>query len=200
MELRKGVGITSSGGFASRWADQSGHGNDAIQNTATNQPALQASGSLLFDGVDNFMSCALTSPQPVQFYLKGKQVTWTLDRRIVGASGSNKCNLYQAVSTPKIGASSDNVNFLPSSSSDWLVNTTGVVAWCFDGANSSLQVDNNAAITGDAGTQDLLAFRLGAGSNPAVTSNIELEHFLVFSGNHSDVAKAKLITYLLSLP
>jgi hypothetical protein len=39
-------------GFVETWYDQSGNGNDATQTTATKQPKIVNSGSLLADGVD----------------------------------------------------------------------------------------------------------------------------------------------------
>lgn len=41
--LRADLGIVSSGGALSRWADQSGNANDALQATAANQPAVTTS-------------------------------------------------------------------------------------------------------------------------------------------------------------
>src|SRR3990167_2139815 len=76
--FRMGVGVTSSGGFASQWADQSGNGNDLLQATGTNQPAYDGSAILTFDGIDNFMKCvAFTLNQPEQVSMLFSQVSWT---------------------------------------------------------------------------------------------------------------------------
>lgn len=199
-EFRKGVGITSSGGFISRWADQSGRGNDAVQSLATNQPTL-SNGSALCDGIDNFLKCALVLAQPIQFYLKGKQVTWTLDDGLVCENTANTCAMYQAVSTPRLAITADAVNFLGAVPNTALVvNTSGVIAWCFDGMNSSLQVDNNAPEIGNAGTTGLTELNIGAGVAGGSAGNLSADHLIVYNANHDAATKAKLMSYLASLP
>lgn len=64
--LRSDLGITLNGSTVSKWADQSGNGNDAIQNTALNQPAYatnQVNGlpTLNSDGVNVFMTGTLAN-------------------------------------------------------------------------------------------------------------------------------------------
>src|SRR6185369_16031814 len=94
-------GITQAGGFASQWADQSGNGRHLKQPTGTNQPAVNADGSLLFDGVDNFMQCdAFTLNQPFTVALKMKQVTWTSSDCIFDGNTALSALLNQASISP----------------------------------------------------------------------------------------------------
>lgn len=52
------TGITQAGGFASAWADQSGASNNLSQATGANQPAVDGSGIMTFDGVSDLMQTA----------------------------------------------------------------------------------------------------------------------------------------------
>ncbi len=59
--LRSDAGLTYDSQGVSRWADQSGNGNDAVQDDADRRPALVAHGlgnhpALRFDGDDDFLA------------------------------------------------------------------------------------------------------------------------------------------------
>lgn len=63
--LKADVGVTTTNGLVTRWADQSGLGCDATQGTATNCPALLTNAlnglpAIKFDGTNDYL--AATSP------------------------------------------------------------------------------------------------------------------------------------------
>jgi len=67
IDLPSGVdtGYDQVDGFVETWYDQSGNGNDAVQETAGNQPKIVDAGVLVtggidFDGVDDFLPVPLT--------------------------------------------------------------------------------------------------------------------------------------------
>ncbi|MGB7587490.1 MAG: hypothetical protein WBM00_02150, partial [Solirubrobacterales bacterium] len=71
------IGLTNINGACSEWADQSGNMRPLLQATASNRPTIRSDGSLLFDGVDNYLQAAFTLVQPFTIYLAFQQVSWT---------------------------------------------------------------------------------------------------------------------------
>ena len=66
--LYGGAGVTESGGAVSAWADQSGNGNNFIQNTAGSRPAYDAADAgfnnfptIASDGADDFLVASTTA-------------------------------------------------------------------------------------------------------------------------------------------
>lgn len=83
-----GVGITSSGGFISQWADQSGNGNHLLQATGANQPA-DSSGIPVFDGSNDYLSAnisGLTMLTSAHAYIKVN--AWNSGKRLFAYIGA----------------------------------------------------------------------------------------------------------------
>lgn len=79
----RNTGITESGGFASQWADQSGNGFHLTQGTAANQPAVDGSGRLVFDGSnDRMVTPAMGATNRMSVHMLVQVNTWTSGRRI----------------------------------------------------------------------------------------------------------------------
>lgn len=192
-------GITQAGGFASQWDDQSGNARHLKQPTGTNQPAVNPDGSLLFDGVDNFMKCdAFTLVQPETIYLLMKQVTWTINDRFCDGDTAVPASMlvYQSTSTPNItmfagSATADNANLG--------INTYAAICAVFNGASSVLRVGNTTEVTGNAGASNGGGFTLGAQSNPGAYSNIEVKEAIIFPTAHTPAQRAQVVAYLLTL-
>lgn len=193
--FRNQQGITQAGGFVSQWDDQSGNGRHLLQATGTNQPSLQADGSILFDGVDNFLKCAaFTLNQPETVYILVNQVTWTGNDIIFDGDADGGGQLFQRTVTPTIalfaGTSSANNTGLA-------VGTYGAVVAVFNGASSLLQVNNGTPSTGDAGANNLSGFTLG--SNGVTFSNIQVKEAILFPSAHSATTRAQVIQYLATV-
>ena len=103
-------GITVTGSGVSQWDDASGNANHLLQAVDTNRPSKEADGSILFDGVDNYLKAvAFTLIQPETVYILLKQVTWvnqarffdgdTMNSGIVRQIGAIRCSLEHCRAT-----------------------------------------------------------------------------------------------------
>ena len=167
-----------------------GKARDLLQGTGTNQPAYSA-GVFTFDGVDNYMT-ALTwaQAQPITLVLVGKQVTWTITDRLCDGTTADTASINQLTGTPTVGANS------AASNTDWAVNTRGIVCAVFNGASSSLRVNNNAKTTGNAGAVASGGFILGARAGPGQYGNLAAEEVIMFPSALSDANQSAVITTL----
>lgn len=195
--FRFNIGVAADG---SQWDDASGNARHLLQATATNRPAKQANGSLLFDGVDNFMRTApFTLNQPFTEYLLMQQVTWgsnryfsdgaTLNSTILGVGG--------AVVEPQFemfaGANA-------ATNGNLAVNTYAVVVAVFNGASSLDRVNNTTEVTGNAGANNAGGFTLGGGGDVAANfSNIQVKEVILFASAHTKAQRDLVVQYLATL-
>jgi hypothetical protein len=190
--FRFNLGIT--GNPVSQWNDASGNARHLKQVTATNQPALQGDGSILFDGIDNYMKCdAFTLNQPATFYILGRQVTWTdVDCFCDGDAGASQL-IQQSGATPAIRLFA---GLGVASNTNLAVNTYGVVAAVFNGASSLLQINNTTPTTGDPGAANAGGFTLGSTGTAGAPSNIQVKEVVIFAAAHDATTRAAVIGYL----
>jgi len=192
--FRYGVGITVTGAGVSTWADQSGLGHDLLQATDAARPALQADGSILFDGVDDLISASgFTLTLPYTIYLLGRQVSWTGNDRIFsGTSGSD-------VVGTQVGASPD-VTFSSggtSSTTEWLVGVYAALAIVFDAVDITVRVNNNAPSVGSGATNNMEGFQLAVYTDGAQQfGNIQYKEVILYSGAHTTTQQSQVINYL----
>ncbi len=193
---RYNQGITETGSGVSQWDDQSGNGNHLKQATGTNQPTMQADGSILFDGVDNYLVAdAFTLVQPETIYLLFKQVTWTGNDYIFDGNSAEGGVLRQqpAGASPQLAIYAGTAL---ATNSDLTLDTYGVAAVVFNGASSVLQVDNGTPLEGAAGAANMGGFTLGRRATAANFSNIQVKEALIYSVAHDAATRAQVITYL----
>jgi hypothetical protein len=183
-------GITVTGQGVSQWDDQSGNGRHLLQGTDGARPALQADRSILFNGTDELLNAVFNLAQPLTVYTLLKQVTWTGNDFIWG---QNSIGLVQVTASPQIQLSA---GAALANSSDLAVDTYGVVCCVVNGASSVLQVNNNTAITGNAGAATISNFGLGASSAGAAFSNIEAKEVILFASAHDAATRARVVRYL----
>ena len=180
--------ITKDGSnLVSVWAAKGGAatGKNLLQADGAKQPLWVAPGIIRFDGIDDFLkSAAFTWNQPEFIYMLVKQITWTYTDRIFDGYGNQTAAVYQGNSTPKIIAYAGG---LSSENSNLFVDTWGIIRVLFNGANSKLQVNDTASITGNFGTNNAGGFTLGSrGGGDARFSNIEVKDIVCC--NTTDVA------------
>lgn len=186
-------GITIATGV-SQWDDQFSEGNHLKQATGLDQPSQESDGSVLCDGIRQFMKAdAFTWVQPETIYLLCRLVTWTnLDRLFDGNVGDSTI-IWQNGTTPGLksysGTSSAEDNGLA-------VGVYGVLTAVFNGAAGVFQINNNTANTGDYGTNDSDGFALGARANGANFANIQVKELVGYSNAHDAVTRARMIQYL----
>ena len=197
--FRYGIGITKDGSdLVSQWDDQSGNGRHLKQSTDTNKPTWQSDGSILFDGVDNYLKCdAFTFEQPETIYILFKQVTWTSGDDIFDGNAASSGRLNQRTTTPNLAIMA---GAFAANNTGLAVDTYGAVCAVFNGASSLLQVDNGTATTGDPGAADMGGFTLGVrGDNTNGFSSIQVKEVILFPDAHDAGTRARVIRYLLAL-
>jgi len=141
------------------------------------RPLWSADG-IAFDGTNDFLK---TSPfslaQPEMIYAVMKQVTWTKDDYLFDGNATNGGKLTQDTATPKIGIYS---GAYLTGNANLAVNTWGIVRALFSGASSSLQVNETAALTGNAGTAYMGGFTIGArGAGDASFGRITAKEIII---------------------
>jgi len=193
------TGITVTGAGVSTWADQSGNGNDLLQSTDTNRPSKEANGTILFDGVDNFLRAAsVTLTQPVTIYLIFKQVTWTsADYFYTGTDGTNGLLLQQFYST---GDATPDIRMYSGANGPeyrtYALDTYGVTGSVFNTTSSTLFVNGSSVDTGSVGTTNGTEIILGAANSSAGNAaNIQVAEMLVYTAAHGADEAAQVNTY-----
>jgi hypothetical protein len=188
-------GITVTGQGVSQWDDQSGNGRHLKQGTDGARPTLNADGSILFNGTDEFLKCdAFTFNQPLTIYLLFKQVTWTNFDYICDGNTTNAVLFYQNGASPNISlfAGGD-----VSTNPDLAVDTYGVLCGVANGASSVVQINNTTAVTGDAGANNAAGFTLGArGGGDSAYSNIQVKEAILYAAAHDAATRARVVRYL----
>lgn len=164
------------------WKDyfESGNDLDVVSATWTQQPTLTATG-VLMDGEDQWIKGTFTLNQPITIYLVFKQVTWSRWDFVFDGNSDESGYLQQG--------SSDNSAYLVASAGTALqddgklaLNTYGIVRVVFNGANSSLQINENTAVTGAGGSGNMGGFTLGRmGTTDSWRSNIEVKAVIIRS-------------------
>jgi len=194
---RYGRGIVLGGSGVRRWKDQSGNGRDLLQNIDTNRPVAQSDGSILFDGVDNFIkSEAFTLIQPTTVYALVKQVTWANGDTLFDGDTTQSGRIYQDTATPDLGGTSNGANFFARNSNLTLGNY-GVISVVWNGAASILQVNNTTPITSNAGAGSMGGFTVGSiGAGTSLWANIQVKEAVIFSSAHNATTRALVIDYL----
>lgn len=196
---RYGQGITVATGV-SQWNDQSGNNSHLTQATGTNQPGLQGDGSILFNGTAHFMRTpSISINQPGTVYALARQVTWVAAVKLLdGVAAGGRWVIQQ-----KSGGASPQLEIFAgaavAANSDLALNTYGVICAQFNGASSSLQINNNAAATGDAGANNITGGFTVCGDNastPTTFGNFQIKEVIIFPAAHDSATRAKVTRYL----
>lgn len=188
-------GITVEGAGVSVWADQSGNGNDLLQGTDTNRPSAESDGTVLFDGVDNYLQTNMfTLAPPYSIYFLGNAVSHS------GADGIWDGNGFNRLALRQIGAGNDvelRGTMSDPSTSDWAEGASAVVSAVARTNNDvDIQINNGSITSGDPGASDMDGFTLGARSTGAAASNIQAQEVAVFSGADTTGQRNKMTHYL----
>jgi len=174
----KGQGQTVTGSGVSQWDDLSGNGRHLLQSTDAARPALQADGSVLFNGTSHYLKCnAFTLNQPTCVLWVGKHLSWTDGDYVWDGNTAATMGLAQIGATPNLSVYAGAVI---STNPDLTLGTIGVISAVYNGASSSVGVDRNAAVTGDAGAGNGGGFALGAAAGGFVPSHIQVYETVIF--------------------
>jgi len=192
---RYNTGITSSGGTVSAWANQTG-GEALVQATPGNRPTLESDGTILFNGVDQFLKTApFTLNQPTTVYFLGRQVTWATGRYIYDGNANDNMELVQRGSSPRVDMRS--TSGIIQGDGQLALGTYGVVTCVFNGASSLIQTNSNSPNTGTTGTTAPGGFALGVrGGGGGFFSNQQTKEVLIYNVAHDANQRAAVIAYL----
>ena len=193
--FRFNKGITVTGAGVSQWDDASGNDNHLLQATDTNRPSKEVDGSILFDGVDNFLKTQVFAlHQPCTVYLLVKQVSWSAPDALYDGNELITGAVLQTAPSPGIAA-----NGLAALNLDLLVGVYGALATVFNGVLSSIKVNNGVETTGDTGISPMDGFTLGAAATAVLHSNIQVKEVVIYSGAHDEATRVQMADYLNSL-
>lgn len=189
--------ITKDGSnFVSIWKSKGITERDLKQATGTSQPLWISPGTIIFDGLDNFMkTAAFTWNQPEFIYMIVNQLSFTDNDVLFDGNSNNYGTIYQDNPSPNIVATAGTVS---SPSSDLAVGGWGIVRVLFNGANSKLIVNDNAPITGNFGALNMGGFTIGSrATGTGLFSNIEVKDIICC--NQDDAAnETEIYNWLLT--
>lgn len=193
---RRGIGFTDAGaGACSAWADQSGNGRNLVQGTAANRPTIQSDGSLIFDGADDSLQALFTLNQPYSVYMVVRQLAWTANRYLLDG-GTGNATIIQ----DDLGVSPDLEIFAGTRLrplSGPAIGTTAVVTAVFNGASSSLSLNNGTPITGAAGANNPGGVTVGGAlSLGSLCSNIRVWEVMIRNGADDAATQTAIFNYL----
>ena len=212
--LRADLGVTTSGGLVTAWADQSGNGNNATDPGVGVRPALTASNSNFsnqstvdFDGTDDFLTGAITIGS----------ASWAVYAVVRYTANSGAANAFGIVSFVPSGGANDNaansmlifrnaqtqlvttVSVANKSVSTIANNTTYVFSSRCDGANNTQRVNTTDGTTvASTATVTVAKYYLGSRWVTSATSlptPINIAEFIVYSSNPSSGDNTSLRSY-----
>lgn len=196
--------VGGSNGFVKTWYDQSGNAENAVQATNANQPIIVSGGTIitsnslpslrLVGSNTSYLDTTTNIPQPDSVFLVSHNLSSVggqhfydgTSRQLVGSLGGPNVIMYAGAAVITDGA---------------IPNNLALYSSIFDGASSSLEVNNGAITTGNPGTAGIGAtLHVGSGDPPIpnVTLNGFYSEFVVFTGNKTtDKAgiKSDIMTY-----
>lgn len=182
--VNQGQGVNYQEGIVSRWLDLSGNNRHLNQLTNSKRPGYRISQvngkpAIIFDGSDDSMkTSAYTLNQPTTVILVFNQITWTNGDTIFDGITGNLGNIFQNSLSPRLtvyaglsAANNDNMT----------VNTYAFAIVEFNGASSSLQINNTTKTTGNAGTANMGGFTIGDYGNGGFASNIGVAEIIIYN-------------------
>ena len=192
---RFNVGITSDAQGVSQWDDQSGNANHLLQATDTNKPSEESDGSILFDGVDNYLQTgSLTSTTNYSAYCLFNQVTSTGDDGVLDFSATGNPGIFQGPSNGDLHSFSTTTG---ADNSELAVGVYGVVSLIVIGTRFSLRINNGSAtedtLTSNAVSELTLGVRTDASTQ---FGNIQVKEVVVYNITHNSKEISQVIDYL----
>jgi hypothetical protein len=185
--------ITQDGSHnVSEWADYLDSGNDLIGSGVGTMPVWTSDGVDFSVYPNDFLTASFTLIQPTEIYLVFKNIEWSSSWYIFDGYTADSGSLYEDGTTPQIIAYAGT----GSSSISPTLGTWCIVRVVFNGASSKLQLNNNAAVTGNWGAANMGGIRLGGYSGGGYCSSIIVKELIIRNVADSSSDEAEIITYL----
>jgi hypothetical protein len=168
-------------------------GKHLLQATVANQPLWSVANGVLFDGInDNLKATAFAFIQPCFFYIVLRQITWTINKRLLSGNVAADFTLYQNIATPQInlyaGAGFGNTNLI--------LNTFSILRSSLNGINSSIQINKTVISNGDASINNPDGFNIGSDSAPGGWSNVEFKEIILRKITDNAATQDAIYNYL----
>ena len=191
--LYSDIGVTVSG-TVTKWADQSGNGNDAVPlATGPTRTASDASyngyPSLVFSGSNNGLISSFSVSQPDTVYIVGETAVQAGSNALLDGGGAGR----QILTRFTTGTIVSYAGTVLDSTIDR--HTPTVFSAVFNGASSSIYLNSTtAAITGNAGTGALNSPCFGGIVSDAL--NGKMAAAAIFTGAHDATTRIRVMTFL----
>jgi hypothetical protein len=163
------------------WDDISGRARHIIQATGSQRPTLRLGikngyPAVRADGVDDFLGIAsLSLAQPAWEFVAFKMVSLGAgNQTVIDGATQNESRLYVIASTSMNASAGGTIT----DTFTVTTNTVYIAACRFNGASSSLQINNRAQVTGNAGSATATGLRVGGDGTQFANVDI-LERFRV---------------------
>lgn len=188
------VGVTVTSGTVSRWADQSGNGNDAVPlATGPTRTASDASyngyPSLVFSGSNNGLISSFSVAQPDTVYIVGETAVQAGSNALLDGGGVGR----QILTRFTTGTIVSYAGTVLDTTVD--AHTPTIFSAVFNGASSAVYLSSlTAAITGNPGTGALNSPCIGGISGDALNGKIVAA--AIFSVAHDATTRARVMPLL----
>lgn len=180
--------VGANNGFITTIYDQSGNTRHLTQATASLQPQIVSSGSLLtgangkacarFDGSnDRMVASTWTLATPITIFSVLKQITWTGGEYMLDGTTANNMVFMQRTSTPRVSI------FTPSTfidNNDLAVGTASLATLIYNGASSLVQINAGTTTTGTLPAGAPGGVTLGSAGNNTLFANIDLQEMILY--------------------
>ena len=186
-------GFNTGDGFVAKWYDQSGQGNDAVQASASSQPQIVSSGSVVlengkdaieFDGNSHFFDAtSVTTGNPKSIFISSKFASVSASEKVIfDSTTTNQSILYKGTNN-NIALGFGTFTFTSYTA------TTDYVLYSIlhNGLNSNAFINSGQILTNtNLGTNAFNGLRIGAVRGTAnLFYNGIISEFIVYGSDQS---------------
>lgn len=188
------TGVTTSGGHVTKWADQSGNGNDAVPLGAgptllTSDSAYNGAPSLVFTSANNGMISTFNVSQPDTVYIVGETAVQAGSNALLEGGGAGRQILTRFTTGTIVSYAGTVLDSLKDT------HTPTIFAATFNGSSSSIYLSSlTAAVTGSTGSGALNSPCLGGIAGVSDALNGKIVAAAIFSNIPNATTHARIMT------
>lgn len=180
--------VGANNGFVTTWYDQSGNSRNLTETAAIAQPQIVNSGSInkvnndivfSFDGDKLSFTLSSNLSQPATIFIVNRNSQLGSKPIFSSTDANNRWQIYRT-------GTGNYINIFAGSvlSSNDTTQQQVLIYSLFNGANSSISINNNAAVNGNAGTQQTNAFRVGV-DNSTIYGKNDVSELIIYNSDES---------------